>query len=394
MLDNLVDLYVKSRGECEVPRQWFEWAALSAIAACVGDRVKIDKGDGWVTPNLYVFLIGPSGSGKENALKGIGSIVSRFDIVNFWAGQITGPALMDWLNRKHKDKTPINEKIYLFTEELAHAVGSKEQAELLVRTMTDYYSLKGFPTRQGTRVRGQIVLYEPLANWAAGSTEEWLKLAISKEAIMSGFWARVIGVRGRREVEKRIAEIKKPYLYEEMMAELHRRYHGLTRLLEGERLYLSAEARMTLNAWYENRQFSDDEAVLPTEYKGDTTVHKVAACLKLGEIDIERGLGLDAYIYPEHIERALEMLEPVWEDVPYFMDLASGSKLHQATEKVRRLIEKHGEIQHSDISRRLSGRGVSYKELNQIIEDLAERGHIFKIPTKSKRGSVYQWRKG
>ena len=62
MIDNLIDLYADSRGESEIPRQWFEWAALSGIAASVGDRVKVQRGGEELTLNLYVFLVGKFGS--------------------------------------------------------------------------------------------------------------------------------------------------------------------------------------------------------------------------------------------------------------------------------------------------------------------------------------------
>jgi hypothetical protein len=80
------------------------------------------------------------------------------------------------------------------------------------------------------------------------------------------------------------------------------------------------------------------------------------------------------------------------EDVPYFMDLAAGAKLYKLTERVTRYIQARKEVPHAELSRKMRGRGAGYAELEQIINDLLAGGKIFKVPTKSNRGTMYQWR--
>ena len=52
------------------------------------------------TPNLYVFLVGPSGSGKEQAIKVVLKLVSEQQSkVNPYAGKMTGPAMWEYLSK-------------------------------------------------------------------------------------------------------------------------------------------------------------------------------------------------------------------------------------------------------------------------------------------------------
>lgn len=390
MTKSLIDLYVESRGVCEVPRQWFVWAALSGIAAAVGDRIKIQQGDGAITANLYVFLIGKSGSGKENAIKGISKMLHQIPIANAYAGQTTAAALTDYLGRKTMHDFPVNEKVFLITEELAYGVGGREQAEMLVRLMTDLYSQKGYASRQGTRKQGQVELQNPLANWLAGSTEGWLQMAISKEAIESGFWARVLGVRGRREVERRISRIVRPANYREMEDEMLRRMWELS-TLGPEVLKLSPEAERLQDEWYQNRVFPTDEAGLPSAYKADVTIHKVAGLLKMADIDVHYGTNYHDEIEWWHWRDAVVLLTPIFEGVSHFMDLAAGSKSHTALQKVRYHLQQAGEMPRHELTKKCGGRGVTAREIADAIEVLMEEGSILKQPTAGRRGETYVW---
>ena len=88
-----IDLYMHMIGRSEVPRRFHFWSAMSLLAACVADRVWV-KADiaTKIYPNLYVFLVGPSGSGKEQAIKVVLKLVAEQQSkVNPYAGKMTGP---------------------------------------------------------------------------------------------------------------------------------------------------------------------------------------------------------------------------------------------------------------------------------------------------------------
>ena len=89
---HFLNLYMHMIGRSEVPRRFHFWSAMSLLAACVADRVWV-KADiaTKIYPNLYVFLVGPSGSGKEQAIKVVLKLVAEQQYkVNPYAGKMTG----------------------------------------------------------------------------------------------------------------------------------------------------------------------------------------------------------------------------------------------------------------------------------------------------------------
>ena len=122
---HFLNLYMHMIGRSEVPRRFHFWSAMSLLAACVADRVWV-KADiaTKISPNLYVFLVGPSGSGKEQAIKVVLKLVAEQQSkVNPYAGKMTGPAMWEYRSKsgvsevegrgKHKTVTTRNPCVYL-----------------------------------------------------------------------------------------------------------------------------------------------------------------------------------------------------------------------------------------------------------------------------------------
>ena len=88
---NLIDLYLHSRGEDDVPYYFHFWCCISAIGAAVGNRVFFHRvRERPLYPNMYVILIGESGVGKgraidlvEDLLRDISAVLTdeRIDII-------------------------------------------------------------------------------------------------------------------------------------------------------------------------------------------------------------------------------------------------------------------------------------------------------------------------
>ena len=124
---HFLNLYMHMIGRSEVPRRFHFWSCMSLLAACVADRVWV-KADiaTKIYPNLYVFLVGPSGSGKEQAIKVVLKLVAEQQSkVNPYAGKMTGPAMWEYLSKsgesevkgrgKHKTVTTRNPSVYIVT---------------------------------------------------------------------------------------------------------------------------------------------------------------------------------------------------------------------------------------------------------------------------------------
>lgn len=162
---NFLDLFLYAAGESEVPRQFIFWAGMSLLAACVADRVWLEPDRGRrLVPNLYVFLLGPSGSGKEVAISMAGKYATQVPTINLFSGAATSQYLLKHLAKKHKVQGGweyVNTKLYFLTEELAMATRPGEQAHDLVTTMTGLYKGAPYPFRKGTVTGDDFVIPNP-----------------------------------------------------------------------------------------------------------------------------------------------------------------------------------------------------------------------------------------
>jgi len=208
-MSDFLDRYIDFCGTNETPRVFTLMAGLSILAASVGDRVWFarDASGKRLYPNLYVFLIGPSGSGKENAITTAAKLLHDVPNTNvFISTGVTKQFLIDELDGMAKRQEP--PLLYLVTEELGMSVHSKEVGRDLIKFMTGNYIPSGMVMREGTRMHGGKKLPpNSILNWLAGTTDDLLVEAVEKSAVMGGFFARVLSVRGRRTGDVRYADM-------------------------------------------------------------------------------------------------------------------------------------------------------------------------------------------
>ncbi len=205
---NLLEMWLHICGESEVPQAYWYWSFVSAVAACVGDRVGIRPlgFDSWRCPNVYVLMVGPSASGKGTAIKKITKLLWPLAAeIGLFNGEATAQAVMDMIGQKAGSDNEArgvkkSARIWLVSEELSLCTGTNEQADKLVRFTTGLYDGDIPAWMQSTRTHGIVSLYNPCVNWLAGTTPDWIHDTISQQAVHSGFVARLCGVVGGRRV--------------------------------------------------------------------------------------------------------------------------------------------------------------------------------------------------
>lgn len=388
---DFISWYLHAVGKSEVPKQFHLWACLSALASAVCDRVWVQREGGWkIYPNLYVFLLGPSGSGKEKAISTAVKLVGEFPVINCYWGMATKQALIDEMGEREiaipGASGVVRPKMYFVTEELAASIGSdKKMAEELIKFMTQIYLKPPVPITEKTRKWGKITLTDPNMNWLAGSTEEWMVKALGgADAVGGGFFARVIAVRGRRDYATRYPEILYPEDVEEVREYLKWRVAEYT-FLEGP-FTMTDEATAYRREWYRKRPAPQEQALEPSFNRADEMVHRLALLLRLAEIDsrheADRTVGL------KHLEEAIELWDCVSQDVPHVARLAHATKESTEVEITAEFIRRKGYIGHSELLRKVGGRGMNKDMLKKAIETLVDRGEI-KESTGVNRG--YTW---
>lgn len=395
------ELFLHQTGTSEVPRQFFFWAAMSLLAASVGDRVWIEPDAGRrIFPNLYVFLIGPSGSGKEQAVVGAAKLGAHEPALELFMGRATRQFLLDYMTRgcplENGVRVAVNPHLYLVTEELGSAIRGGDLGHDLISFMTEFYS--GKPTGQdGTRGTGLVILQDACLNWCAGTTDEWLIRAVDRTAIEGGFFARVIAVRGRRNYKERYPQMTYPPDRDLVRDHLKWRVSQYA-LLRGGFQYTPA-AQQLHDEWYMSRAEPAESIEEPSFNRSDEMVFRLSLLLRLAEIDqVVDDHGQSTMISPYvdvcHFHEALHLWDNLSADIPATMRKASATERSSLVDIVGEMIQKARLVDHSTLLKRVGNRGFDRQMLQVAIETLKERGEVQEdapIKTAGRPRRVYRW---
>lgn len=393
--NNFLDLFLHAAGESEVPRPFVFWAGMSLLAASVADRVWLEPDKGRkVSPNLYVFLLGPSGSGKEYAIHAAAKYASQCPKINTYGGAATSQYLLKHLARKHKVEGGweyINTKLYFVTEELGMCTRPGEQAHDLVTTMTGLYKGAPYPYRKGTVTGDDFSIPNPCINWIAGSTDDWLVKTIGRDAVMGGFTARLVTVRARRDHSVRYPSMLFPDDLEEVKEHLLRRVMAYTEIQGG--FTVGPEARKVHDTWYVERPAPTDETNEPGFNKADEMVLRFATLLALADWDAtNEDAEAPEVIQGSHMREAIRIWEgisSVW--MPEVIKLASSTAKTSAVDVVRNIVQRAGRIDRSALVRKVHTHGLDSDDLDRVIRTLTSQDALTMTREKSDRGPARTW---
>lgn len=385
---NLIRLYHHHAGRSEIPTVYHLWSSIALISACVADKVYYRKfADTRLIPNLYVLLVGPSGTGKGTAI----NIATKFvasprplNAVQPYQGNITKQALIDEFAKRQNQRRQSN-NLWLISPELGDDIPPGPLGEDLIRFLTKIYEGDfSLPIKEKTRLRGLREIIRPCLNWLAGTTKEWLTLSLPKYAVEGGSLARVVAVMGDYDTENRITRPQYPFDRGDVVAEIHRRVEELC-YVSGE-FEMSPEASAIDEQWYLNRSGPSDESLLPAWKRQHDLVIKIAMILSLAEGE------LDLMIRPEHLTRAQQLTKDLQKKLPDLIQLASPTKDSDNLNRVVRMIQLHGQIPRHTLMQRVSKYGITADKLNIVIQTLATSKQIVTRPSKMG-GVIYVWQK-
>ncbi len=378
----LTTLYVHMCGTTEVPKHFNFWCCLSLIAALVEDKVWYEKHRGVkLAPNLYVFLYGPPAVGKGMA---IGTAYKLFHDCHaqgkVWHGSITREGLIDVMGGREPGEkwetggamTIAHPKVWLITDELGDDIGRGAIADNFIKFMTKLYTSTGMTLNTGTRTHGQVTIEDPLANWLAGTTEEWMIESLDKNMVGAGFPSRVAFVRGAYDSNP--AHRHPRPLYPEDYWPV--REHILTRLWMLQQL--TGEFRMTDEAyareqqWYCNRPFPEDVDLVPSWKREQDLILKLAMLLVLAEG------GMPLLIDVRHFVAAQKLSESVQRNIPSVVEQASETPELTTARRVTdaladyvvRSAETQGWVTYQMLYNRLKKKGVSSRQLKNELDRL------------------------
>lgn len=300
------------------PARFRKWAAIHAIGAAVERRVWSKFNINRMYPNLFVFLVGPPGTGKTQAMKPMFHILRKADAVKLAPNDVSKQSLLDAMAENTKvffeKGLPVDyHYLDLMITELSNFMSEYDGA--LAGLLTQLFDCEDSNEERKRTTKGSGMIINPGLAMLAGTATKNLGKTISGDLWGQGFMARVLLVHS--------AEIVPfdPFVETEYDADLERELiEAFARLGEmSGQMTWHDDARAAFVA-YKDAHF----APVPThnkliEYNTRRWMH-AAKLAMIAALSDERQI-----IYAEDVHMAVEWLLELEAEIPeIFKDMISG----------------------------------------------------------------------
>jgi len=236
------------------PEPFRRWAAICAIAGALERKVWIRSQGSDLYPNLYVFLVGPPGLGKSNALHECEQLWRELGTHNVAPVSLTKAAFIDELSRASRviNQTKQINSLLVAVGELGALIPGYDPD--FFNALTYLYDGRHYEESRRT-IKEPIIIHEPLVNILACCTPSFLTGMMPVQAWEQGFLARVIIIYSddttqikpldlMDEVKRQDEGLKLALLHDlkEIASETHYR-----------KLQFTQEAANLMNNWHETK---------------------------------------------------------------------------------------------------------------------------------------------
>lgn len=363
-------------GTLPAPAPFLRWSALTCLSVAAMDRVWVELGGDRVVPNLYTFLIGPSGSGKGMATKLALRLLAETGGVQIHQGALTMQYLCDLLSGSKEPP-----KLWLVTEELSLEAGDKLLADRLFRLLTKLYDTSPFVEYvEGTRTHGRVAFKDYCCVWQAGTSKPWLRDCVSKSAVEGGFLARLSAVVVDALPERVAFPVRRDEELTALVAHLR-----LVQSLQGP-LTVTTQAHDLYTSWFEQRPAPDDPVAQAVWARVPVHIWKLATLLALSETPVRMT------IEGRHVTGARQLAEEALHHIPSIVEYVSATEETDAVHVARDVIQRAGSVHHAVVVRALTRRGVPLVRIREALDTLVQSGWVERDVRGGGR-SLYIWKK-
>jgi len=209
----LVNLYLEYTKDLPAPAVFRLWTAIHAVGAAAERRVWTGFGLNKLHPNLFIFLVGPPGTGKSQALNPMTELLRKSQAVAIAPNDMTKQALLDVLSESAKGAI-INGRPFdyhfltICISELSNFMSKYDND--LAGLLTDLFDCPpSNEEKKRTHTNGKYIPF-PGISFIMGTATQNLGNTIATEMWGSGFMARVIMVFSAEDVipKDMFAEVK------------------------------------------------------------------------------------------------------------------------------------------------------------------------------------------
>lgn len=374
---DFIELFEYLGGDWIVPSQFLRWTAMSLIAACVEDRVWVQVFDhAPLYPNIWVFLIGPSGTGKDFSIGMALGLLRPEDALWKIDGKVTMPAMYDYMAKQQKVSGRDSAPVYLVSSDVTEQLPLGPEAKDFTSRALALYGGRDRELVDLTRTGGDKVVRRPLLNWAAGCTQEWFPLAVDPIVFNSGMAGRAFFILGEPVLEQYHKPSPTRRHDHDLVMDFLRKRVEAYQAVEGV-FILSDKAQLYYKQWLMQQQERMRSTTL-SDVERAVMNRTRASVLKLAVIfALSRWQGGMLVIKAGHMSRAISALQEVMSGVVSVSDFAYVTIDTAALDKVREVIRMSGMIRRDALLRVMTKRGIKgSKQLSEIVDTLKEAGQI------------------
>lgn len=383
--------YLEYTKDTESARSFHTWCGIALIAGALQRKVLLSWGFERIYPNLYIVLVGPSGSRKGLALGIAKSLLVNIPGVSVAPESSSGrEAMIQAMKRAntnfhdHSDgKIKFHCSITAFSEELSVFLGQKDTKYL--SNLTDWYDSKD-DWRYETIGRGMDTLQGLCLNWVGATAPDWMQSMLPQEALGGGFTARVIFVveewKGQTIAEPQPADA---ILEAKLARDLERinQLTGAVRFTEaGKNAYIT---------WYEAQDKASragDPAIEDPRFSSycerrATHLRKLMICMSASRGD-------DLLIDLCDFDSALAILRPAEAKMHKAFGGLGKARYSDSTEQVKEYLKV---VKHST---RILLMGKFHRDIDaptlKVIEETLTQLGVLKVTLVPKSGDkLYEW---
>lgn len=400
---NFLDLFVYAAGVWKTPAHFHRWAGISLLAACLEDRITLKIFDhAPLHPNLWIFLIGGSGVGKDHAIGHALSYLNldpedeNADNLYVWDGKVTIPSLYDLMQARQKETLRDSVPIYLVSSDVGEQLPLGPEAKDFTSRALGLYGGRDRMLRESTRTSGQKFVKKPLLNWVAGCTPEWFPNAIDPEVFASGFAGRAFFVWGEPENRyEHMLKVMYPNDLAMVKAEIRKRVN-LYQRVEGT-MEMTKRARIVIDDWLLQRAQDKARAHL-TNLEKEVRGRQPTAMLKLAVVfSLADWWGTEPLrLKHEHAVMAISVVESLTDGLQQVGNYVYRNEDTKIIDMMRDKLREARTIDHSRFLRHACSRGVkNVAHFDALIETLKQQGVCTIERTKPKTGrpgKLYLWK--
>jgi hypothetical protein len=183
--DSSLHKYLEALSITEVPFSYVATTSMVALGVLLKRNAWIDQVEWKVYPNLSVLLVGPTGIGKDVAIRAASEVVGTMD-----QGLLLGGKTMEAIVQQLVDAgDPACALIE--APEMTAFFGGRDYQKSMVQDLTDILST-GNAVNVSLKSEGKRHIKRPTVSMLAGSTEDWLHKAMPDGSLEGGFFPRFV----------------------------------------------------------------------------------------------------------------------------------------------------------------------------------------------------------